>query len=439
MTEELKIKSYSFSVFRKLYIAIYGIRSKRILKRLIYNTLLAEKLLIDNFKEKYPDKDHDNIVKLSFHVVRKYFKIPLSESEEPFLESNKEIIDIEFTSAKKNKSLEERRARYIEYLKYLFGGSTDYLPEDYPNRSEMMRPEARLLTRSQFESNTRNDIKEYKRERKDLIKTLKLEREKYRIEKAPKIEITSQGTAIVITLFSVLFFITGFIYNQLFLSYFGINLSNFYSIADYLSSSASNTYYALLSVIAALILGLFLYPEYLYGEIPQRPKSKRARRLDDIMFYSLAPLFGVIAIQSYLSKDSHNFYFGLKMFLLFGSLHLVPKIIIFFKNPIRSYFVIWSLLLFFGTITFGAISDINKTLNSELKDLKKYKIEFSDKALFKDESLILLSSTTNYYFFYDKKNSVAKVVPSKEIISVEPLSKKDDKGIYKYLIKPFID
>ena len=157
------------------------------------------------------------------------------------------------------------------------------------------------------------------------------------------------------------------------------------------------------------------------------------------MFYSLAPLFGVIAIQSYLSKDSHNFYLGLKMFLLFGSLHLVPKIIIFFKNPIRSYFVIWSLLLFLGTITFGAIGDINKTLNPELKDLKKYKIEFSDKALFKDESLILLSSTTNYYFFYDKKNSVAKVVPSKEIISVEPLSKKDDKEIYKYLIKPFID
>ena len=238
MTEELKIKSYSFSVFRKLYIAIYGMRSKRVLKRLIYNTLLAEKLLIDNFKEKYPDKDHDYIVKLLFHVVRKYFKIPLSESEEPFLESNKEIIDIEFALAKKNKTIEERRVRYIEYVKYFFEGSIDYLPEDYPNRSEMIRPEARLLTRSQFESNTRNDIQEYKHERKDLIKTLKLERERDRIEKAPKIEITSQGTAIVITLFSVLFFITGFIYNQLFLGYFGINLSNFYSIADYLSSIA---------------------------------------------------------------------------------------------------------------------------------------------------------------------------------------------------------
>lgn len=435
MTEELKIKSYSFSVFR----AIYGIRSKRILKRLNYNTRLAEKLLFDNFKKNYPDKDLDYIVKLSFHVVCKYFKIPLSEYKKPFLDSNKEIIDNEFTLAKKNKSLEERRVRHIEYLKHYFEGSIDSLPEDYPNKSEMIRPEVKLLTRSQFESNTRNDIKEYKLERKNFKKILKLERERDRFEKAPKIEITSQGTAIVITLFSVLFFITGFIYNQLFLGYFGINLSNFYSIADYLSSSASNTYYALLSVIASLILGLFLYPEYLYGEIPQRPKSKKTRRLEDIIFYSVAPIFGVIAIYSYLSKDSNNFYFGLKMFLFFGSLHLVPKIIIFFKNPIRSYFVILSLLLFFGTITFGAISNINNILNSELKDLKKYKIEFNNKALFKDESLILLSSTINYYFFYDKKNSTAKVVPSKEIISVEPLSKKDDKEIYKYLIKPFID
>lgn len=284
MTEEKKIKSYSFSVFRKLYIAIHGMRAKRILKRLNYNTLLAEKLLIDSFKEKYPNKDNDYIVKLSFHVVRKYFKIPLPKSEQSFLDSNNEIIDEEFTLVQNNKSLEERRVRYIEYLKYLFEGSVDYLPEDYPNRSEMIRPEVSLLTKSQFESNTKKDIKDYKRKKKDFIKIIKLERERDRIEKAPKLEITSQGTAIVITLFSVLFFITGFIYNQIFLGYFGIDLSNFYSIADYLSSSASKIYYALLSVIASLILALFLYPEFLYGEIPKRPKSKTARRLDDIVF-----------------------------------------------------------------------------------------------------------------------------------------------------------
>jgi len=68
MAEKDKIKSYSFSVFRKLYISIYNLKLKRIMKRLSHNTLLAEKLLIDDFKGKYPDKNHEYIFKLSFQV-----------------------------------------------------------------------------------------------------------------------------------------------------------------------------------------------------------------------------------------------------------------------------------------------------------------------------------------------------------------------------------
>ncbi len=437
MSEDVK-KTFTFSLFKRFFLVQYNRRLSRVWKKISYNTLLAEKILIDKFKHDYPDREWNFYAKLSRLVIHKYFNLasPLNQS---FYSDNKDLIDSELSIVEQNELLRSRKARYIEYLKYYFGGTITYLPDDFPNKKEVVNPEIPLLNKSEFESRVKLDFNEYKSVRKDVKKSLEVEKERIRFETAPKIEFTPQGVGIIITLFSILFFISGFIYNQFFFSYFGINLSHFYSVSDYLTSSLNKIYYAILSVGGSLILSYFLFPEFFYGETPKTPSSTIAKLIDNIVFSSLIPFFGLIAILNYFFlKDAKGFYLGLRGFLFFLILRNSAKVLVFFKNPIRSYIILMSLLIFFGNIIFSVAEDIHTILTSDIKDIKEYSVEFDNKLQLNDQNLVLLGSTPNYYIFYDKINFSSHVIPTKKIISLVPISNNNNKGIYKYFIKPFL-
>jgi hypothetical protein len=428
----------SLGFFQKCRLRFYLIRKRRILKCIHYNFLITEKILFDKFNEKFKDRKANYKEKLASLVVTKVFGIPVPASYNSFLGENADTINSEIDNVREIAVLEERRIRHLKLVRYYWGNSLNYLPDDNPDKFQLMSGNIPLISKEEFKRICRSDFNQYKAAKKELLEQIKIEKESEALEKIPKIEISPQNIVVIVTLFSVLFLISGFIYNQIYLGYFGVELSKFFNVADYLASSADKIYYTLVSLAITLSIGLLIYPEYLRGELPKRPKSKWIRRIDDIMYYALIPLFGLSSLVSYLQKNSNNFYFSLRFLIFFISLYVVVRIMKYFKNPIRSYFILFGLMMFLLNICFGAIEDINSTLNKDYKELRRYRIEFTRDSQFDDKNLILLASTTNYFIFYNKKHLRTQIVPSKFIVSIEPCKNKSESGIYRFMIKPFL-
>ena len=390
MVQSSQKRSYSFRILGWLFVWLKKLDLKTKYKRAGYNLRLAKLLIIEDVEKKYSDKSKQFVEDLSRVALNQLFLGEIPKAYGSFNKENQAIIETELESAKRNDKLTRRYTKHLEYQKFLLGSILNSLPPEYPKKKEILDESIRTLTREDFLTETKSDQKEFKKVNKKLRKRAKLERLKERIERVPRIEITSANATIAITLFSVLFLISGFIYCQIFLTYFGIDLSNFFEISDYLAASASRVFYTLGSMTIGLVVLFFIFPEYLYGEIPK--KARWAKITDDVLFYVIFVLSAASTVFFFVLKNQEAFLNSLELFLLLFTIFIIPHLLIFFKNPLRAYFVIISVLFFLGSIFFGALGDISSILKKDAVALKKYNFVFSNNTEIDDSNLVLLAS-----------------------------------------------
>lgn len=245
----------------------------------------------------------------------------------------------------------------------------------------------------------------------------------YAIEKFQDLHITQKSIFTAISIFSVLFLCTGFLYNWYFLGYFGIDIQYYFSISDYISSSIGKIFIALSTVIAVFLLWMWDY--FFPGNLGKGNtlKPKRNKFLQPFwLFYTIFLPFTIIA--SFYIKIIELFIFSLMLFIFLSASKIIIKYVMKFKHPIIKYYISGSIIFFLVNLFAQATLDIYYISSSNTNDLKKYEFTFNDESIIEHNDFILLSSNSQYLFFYDKKNELPIIIPTNKIKTIKYIGEK---------------
>jgi len=311
-----------------IYLKLMSWKVKVVRKCIIENRDIVVRKLRDDFDEYYKSKDDRYKIDLSVAVSFKL--LPIEDlKEDDFNRENEVFIWYETQKFIKDNEIQQRRILHFRLSAYYWDDISKERADKYlAEAKELDKSVKSIISHKEFEKIRKLTHKQYREKYRQFKKQVKYKREQIELSKVAKVNISFDQFKIFLALFSVLFLGTGFVYNHLFLGYFGIELSKFFNIADYLASSADKIFYSLVSVFVALAIGLFCYPEYLRGEPPEGPKSKWASRVDNIIYKSIIPLASLGVIITYLQKNQKGFYQSLYLLLFFFSIYIMLSIIL---------------------------------------------------------------------------------------------------------------
>ena len=375
-----------------------------------FNLERIEDILKEDFKKKYKNKGEEYINNLSFVVSRKtIIDSKLPNHYQSFYEKEKKIISSETTKAIRKRNVRELHLQNLLLKTYVFKYNKK-ISGKYFKKAKAIDKTAKQLTDDEA-------VKIYA-ELRQLEKSRRIEKE---IIEAPKIDITLEYAKLFIILASILFLSTGVFYNHLFLGYFDIELSKFFSLDDYIATSIDKIYFTLTAMIIGLGIGIF-FGRTRYGgtKVPKIGHTLSIYDFDFYLFLTLAVIATVIAF--YLDMGDKYFYLLTVLIILYTNISI--KIILkYFKQPLHVYICALIIFLFLGIIWASSMKDQHAIVNGELDKIKKYTIVFEKGFPLLEKNLILLASTNRYYFFYDKMTKKTHIIPSHLVYSIE--SKKN--------------
>jgi hypothetical protein len=347
----------------------------------IFNNLLRRLYFIlrKTYSKQFADRDSSFILLLSSTMAKSLLSRELSREETKFFNEHKDI----FTKEDPRVSDGEIEEIVSEYVRLN--------SDQRPTQSELIdriKSQTALKLKKEINKNVLNNLE--------------------------KFDLTSKNIGTLFQIFISIFIVTGFLYNYYFLGHFGINVSYFFTIGDYLASSIENIYIALISValvgVSLLIYGFSSgYIVDLTLDYTGIVRPRIAKVMSLITFLLLVIWFVLYPYISAILMDDH--YMMLVFVILLASIgffkYPIERI---FKKPHKMDFLFLS-LLYFSLLMFGIVSrEIDYFEKADIINNKNYAITF-DKD-FQDnnnQAWILLTGNSEYVFFYDrdKKKSYA--------------------------------
>lgn len=240
----------------------------------------------------------------------------------------------------------------------------------------------------------------------------KIEKEKLEIIKPVK--ITSTHISMSLTLISTLFFISGFIYTKSFFYWFGINVGDFYSVQDYLSSSIdviSSTALSASLGFVSLVLGL---NSALNDELHNGQFAIQESRKDYVL--------PVILVISCLGLVVSVYTTGRWPSVLMLPAAMSLLIYIYFKIPLWNFIenkitvgtACLVIAFFFMHLGFRVKDNVEKIFFESYKPI--YSISL--KSEYQEYSkMSYLTSNSNFVFLVDRETKQVVVLPKGSVMS----------------------
>ncbi len=261
------------------------------------------------------------------------------------------------------------------------------------------------------------EIKDLYEIEKSVRKQIKSTRGEIADRGALKIDVSLQHVGAILTVVSSLFLVTGFLYNRFLLGAFGIDVSQYFSLADYLASSIDKIRFAAFSaLIATIALFLRIHYESRRLEIGFQSQGKKEK---DYWLYFIIVVVTAGAIKSYYD-ESILFYTQMQVLILVIGIYVSwPIAYRYFAKPVPTFFSMIFLFSFAGHMYASIGMTIHKFNNSDIEDLRKYKLHLADGFSMDTNSLVVLSANNSYFFLYDVREKKAKIVRKDKVDYVE--------------------
>lgn len=229
-----------------------------------------------------------------------------------------------------------------------------------------------------------------------------------------KLDLSQQDIGVILTVLSSLFLISGFLYNKFLLGAFGIDVSLFFSLSDYLAASIEKIRYSALGGLVGLG-SLFLAMDKLARLPPD--KSEREVTWSRIESALILVAFGYITARTYIDNSPY-FYPALSFFLMLLGVNYSFRIADrYFKNVVVAHAAIVFLIVF-SAYMFGSVAlRINEiTHSATTEDLKVHLVAGTSADL---AGSILITANSSYYFFYNREKRRALVLPNSQVVYVD--------------------
>ncbi len=356
---------------------------------------------LEGFDEQMPDLDSDSSMGRS----------EIENFREKY-NAHKERVEEIINSVANNEHVQAIRKKYwlVSHRLECFPWGREELAKYYMEQAKELDPNAAPLTDKSLEKIYKDTKKEIKR-----VRSVITDRD------APKISIDFSSLGKIAALILPLFFITGYVYNRILLGHFDIDVSNFFSVEDYITSSIEKTESALLSALFGIIaayMGYYHSSRKSIYQIEQERKSKKFHKF--ILLVIALPIISIIV--GYMNNDWLLIVGGIGLIGLMSSFFISEFIAKkFFKRPIPTLFCFFFLCFFLWSFARSLMGHIYTLDYEELASLKKYEFTFSDPSFYPEENMVLIANGREFYIFRDVKSKTSIVVPRQEIVSVKSI------------------
>jgi hypothetical protein len=218
-----------------------------------------------------------------------------------------------------------------------------------------------------------------------------------------KLSLSFGDATSLISVMSSFFLISGYLYNHFLLGQFGIEVSKYFGLSDYLASSIDGISYSAYSAGLGLL-------SYFLGMHSASRKSKLQLEYEESRKeywpYAILGVLVVGAVIGYM-KNLEQVYDSISLLIILAAMYLMPTVARkYFTEPKKALF----LLIFiasFSALMFAAVGKtVFKFRNYEFSKLNPYEVQLNEHISLKDKAFIILAGNSEYFFFLDKDRSV---------------------------------
>jgi len=376
---------------------------------ILVNSFKIEEFLRDSFKRKYSAKTEKYIRNLARAVRLRLLYgdqvEDLLQELRTFWEKHEEIIEREAREALGNASCKQLVVQTLLLYAYAFSHFNEEESENYLKKAKLIDSSAEPLDPKSFK-------KIFEKLRREVKNRLELEE----IEKAPKFDILKELKTIA-TVVPVVFFISGLVYNLIYLGSFGIDLSKFFTVNDYIATTIDQLFIKAVILVGSFALGCWSY------KVERSSKAEKVEtwfhKFTDYVLATIIVLSTIVAF--YFDLPDKYWLLGIfltMLYFVFLAGSLLKCFLKHIKEPLRVFLYAHILIPFFLNITFYAKYQAERVIKLDLSDVKKYHVVFADDVKLDESKLVLLSSTRDYHFFYSKENGNTYIIPSRLVISI---------------------
>lgn len=228
---------------------------------------------------------------------------------------------------------------------------------------------------------------------------------------AIKVAFSLTNIGAFVSVVSTFFLVTGYLYNNFLLGHFGIEVSKYFSLSDYLASSIEGVRYSASGAVIGLVfyfIGMHNASRKSYAQIAIERKRK------DYWPYIILTATVTAALKSYLD-DTEQFYNLAYMSVLVFTFIVAPWISKrYFKEPIIALFSI----IFVSTFTAHMYESVGKEIyrleHKSIEELRRYDISFKDNLPFDPSNVVLIAANSNHLFLLARDRKIY-IVPRSQI------------------------
>ena len=275
---------------------------------------------------------------------------------------------------------------------------------------------AQLPTKAEFQK-LKKEAKQKNRKLKKEIRASnkrRIEQEKANI--LHPITVTSTQFSVALTLISTLFFISGFLYTKVFFYWFGINVGDFYTIQDYVSSSIDVISTTAISALSGLVSVAYGASHGWNNVLWDGQFERKERKKDYILPLAVFTSLLLVALFIY---ETGTFPSKLLIPVVLAAVLFISNRISIWKyieNKIPVMAVCVVIVFFFLHLGIQIKDNIEEVKGNDYGP--PYALNFKE-GYEKYEKMSFVTSNSNYIFLLNKESKSVEIVPKNSVISFE--------------------
>lgn len=401
----LLIQIYRFSISARLQSARQALELQRKSTALIDAEI---RLCRDSLPQIGEDDDTDMVVE---YVARQLTNRPYLSELDKALEKHSELAVALLADAKSSSSV--RNTARLYFLADSFIQSI---------LSKHQEEEESFQLACTFDSNAE------KLKVTDLNKSLRLTKKRYREVRtslaersALKVDVKLSDISTVVGLISICVAISGYLHTHYFYSLFGIDVSLFFGITDYLAASVEQIRYGAIAAFFAFISLLYGLRAGSTRSVAHFIATKKQRKQGQIItLFCIIVMSGLSILTIYLDRPS--FPLIQLMVVIFSqriSWSISHK---FFSRPLPAFISMMGLLIFTGCIAVAGYQKYFEILHTQ-SNSNNIQVILKDEVFKGQNETYLLGSNSSFLFLLDIKNRTVHVVPRLQLKEIRVLAK----------------
>ncbi len=382
--------------------------------------------LVKEYVQKYGEEYISYCLKLSNITTTKLLSDIVLDEHIEIYEREKNIIEEKIISLRESQEIKQFISDHHLIESFFYETiMNEELSKLYFEKSLKYCDDVKKLTYDSFIKKSDEINKKYKIERKQFWKLRDEIISKKTLSQISKIEISSQNLTYFFGVLTTIFILTGYIYNRFFLGFFGVDVSHFFSVGDYLSTSIDKIYISGVSVLIGITF--YIYGIYNNFQTDNRNELLEISPQKDPIVIPFVLMNIMLSISTVLCfyRDLPGKYTFLSLLILLVLMYLYHNLQInkYFDKPVYISIFVVSMIFFSSNIFSSIMNDQDKIYRGNISDLKKFNFTYNTGINFNDNSWVFLTGNSGYFFFYDKELHKSIIVPRTLVKSIETIKK----------------